>query len=119
MQPLSEEDVLLYGQGHQNVGTCANGTGYGGRVSGCSGFGTNGVASGCLDVYDETCSLSSGTVIVTLDVLVCSSCLRANNAPHSLVGGVVMVTLDHTGCSSVGGESPLLVGWGADGDNEW
>jgi hypothetical protein len=62
---------------HQNVGTRANRTDYGGRGSASSGFGTCGVTSGCLDVYDEAHSHAGGDVIVTLDVTVCFSCLGA------------------------------------------
>jgi hypothetical protein len=94
---------------HQNVNTHTNGTGYGRRGSSCSSFGAGGVASGCLDVYNEARSHANGDMIVTLYVIVCSSCLGANNMPHSLVGRAVMVAMDHTCCSSVGGESLLLV----------
>jgi hypothetical protein len=94
---------------HQNIGTHANGTGYGGRVSGCSGFGTGGVTSGCLDVYDEARSHADGDMIVTLEVTVCSGWLGADNTPHSLADRAVMVTMDHTCYSSIDCESPLLV----------
>jgi hypothetical protein len=93
---------------HQNIGTHINDIDYGRRGSGCSGFGTGDVASGCLDVYNEACSHVGGDVIVTLDVMVCSGCLGAYNTPHSLAGRAVMVTMDHTCCSSIDGESPLL-----------
>jgi hypothetical protein len=94
---------------HQNVSAHANGTSYAGRGSSCSGFGASGVASGCLDVYDEARSHAGGDVIMTLDVMICSSCLGASNTPHSLAGRAVMMTMDHTCCSSIGSESPLLV----------
>jgi hypothetical protein len=51
---------------HQNVGTHANGTGYGGCGSSCFGFGVGGVASGCLDVYDVARSHAGGDMIVPL-----------------------------------------------------
>jgi hypothetical protein len=85
-QPFSEEGVLLCSRGPPEHGTCANGIGYGGHISGCSSISVGGVASCCMDVYDGARSLASGVMIVTLDVTVCSDCLGADSAPHLLWG---------------------------------
>ena len=73
MQPIDEEGILLCGWGHQNIGTHTNGISCDERVLGCSSFGADGIASGCLDVDDEASSLAGSVVMVSLDVVVCYS----------------------------------------------